>query len=215
MEQKTKADIWDDFQIYWLDTIRNKHKFLDRFNYIDIAINDKVLDIGAGTGNNITASANKNYYALELREKIAKRIKTDYPNVTAVIGDCEKKLTFPDRFFDKVIASNILEHLHNLDSTLLEVSRTLKTDGTFFVIIPIINSITYNIGMRLITKRAFEKKYKTSYLPFIRSQHINSPNKIIRDLKKYFIVTKKEYFPFNIPFNCVNIFIKLHLKVKI
>lgn len=45
-------------------------------------------------------------------------------------------LPFPNEYFSSVIALDVLEHIKELDQTLLELWRILKSDGVMFVTVP-------------------------------------------------------------------------------
>ena len=49
-----------------------------------------------------------------------------------------KSIPFLDRCFDSVLASEVFEHVFDLDSTLVELRRVLKTGGTLLVTVPFV-----------------------------------------------------------------------------
>lgn len=53
-----------------------------------------------------------------------------------VCGNCEQGLPFRDGAFDGVLASHILEHIHDLRKLKKELHRILKPDGDLTVIVP-------------------------------------------------------------------------------
>jgi SAM-dependent methyltransferase len=56
-----------------------------------------------------------------------------------IIGDINKNLPFESESFDAVVAFEVIEHLINDSSFLLEVKRILKSDGVFSVSVPFYN----------------------------------------------------------------------------
>lgn len=52
------------------------------------------------------------------------------------VGDINKKWDYPDRHFDIVIVSHIIEHVDNTDHLILEAKRVLKKGGFIIVITP-------------------------------------------------------------------------------
>jgi SAM-dependent methyltransferase len=50
--------------------------------------------------------------------------------------DLGEPLPFPDEFFDVVLASEVLEHLANLEAALSEIRRTLKPGGRLVGSVP-------------------------------------------------------------------------------
>ena len=218
-----QREIKNDFMEHWLKILRKKYSIVDKFNH-EIVVNNrpdifhKTLEIGAGIGEhlnyeNLTNEQKKNYYAMDIRENLIKIISEEHPNVQTVLGDCEKKINFENNFFDRVIAIHILEHLPNLPNALNEISRVLKKDGLFQIVIPCEGSIAYTIARKISAERIFKKKYKTDYDWYIKSEHINFPYEIISELKKKFIIVKKKYFPIPLSFEFCNLCIAINSKL--
>jgi len=216
--------IKDDFMEHWLKILRKKYTIVDNFNHKVVSKNRPenfltTLEIGAGIGEHLNYEKlnddqKKNYYALERRLNLLKILQKEHPEVNTVNADCEKKLIFENNFFDRIIAIHVLEHLPNLPLTLLEVSRVLKKDGLFQVVIPCEGSFAYTLARKISAERIFKKRYKTDYSWFINSEHINKPYEIFNELKKNFIIINKFYFPIAIPFEFFNLCIGLNLKIK-
>ena len=151
---------------------------------------------------------------MDIRENLLKIISKEHPMVNTILGDCEKKINFENNFFDRVIAIHILEHLPNLPFAINEVSRVLKSSGLFQIVIPCEGSMAYTLARKISAKRIFEKKYKTSYDWYIKTEHVNLPDEIIIELKKKFAIIKETYFPIPISIQFCNLCIALDLKLK-
>jgi ubiquinone/menaquinone biosynthesis C-methylase UbiE len=217
--------IKDDFMEHWLKVLRKNYTILDRFNH-KVVVNNKpknflkTLEIGAGLGEHLNYeklndNQKKNYYAMDIRENLLKIISKEHPKINTILGDCEEKINFENNFFDRVLAIHILEHLPNLPNAINEVARVLKNSGMFQIVIPCEGSIAYTIARKISAKRIFEKKYKTSYDWYIKSEHVNLPHEIISELKKKFVIIKKTYFPIPISIEFCNLCIALNLKIKV
>jgi hypothetical protein len=63
-------------------------------------------------------------------------------------------------------------------------------------------------------ERIFKKRYNTKYDWYVKTEHINLPHEIFNELEKKFIVKKKSYFPFLIPYEFCNLCIGINLKPK-
>jgi len=179
----------------------------------------RTLEIGAGIGEHLNYerlndNQKKNYYAMDIRENLLKIISKEHPKINTILGDCEKKIDFENNFFDRVLAIHILEHLPNLPNAINEVARVLKDNGMFQIVIPCEGSIAYTIARKISAKRIFEKKYKTSYDWYIKSEHVNVPHEIFSELKKKFSIIKKIYFPIPISIEFCNLCIALNLRLK-
>lgn len=101
-------------------------------NFGQIKKNQKVLEIGCGTGifteklsktgAQITAVDISPYFIKKAKKKV------DAENVKFIVDDVEH-LNFSDNSFDCVVGSSILHHLLNLENGLLEIKRVLKKNG--------------------------------------------------------------------------------------
>ncbi|MEI3003854.1 MAG: class I SAM-dependent methyltransferase [Victivallales bacterium] len=62
---------------------------------------------------------------------------TNYSGKADYIYDGHK-FPFPDKFFDTLLSSQVLEHVFNPDEFLSEINRCLKNDGIFLLTVPFI-----------------------------------------------------------------------------
>ena len=102
---------------------------------------DFVLDLGCNSGQAslriasqvkkvIGLDINSNLIGIAKEQALIKKIK----NVNFLVGDANDKLQFKDNSFDKVICSDVLEHLYNRDLALAEIKRVLRTKGLLFLV---------------------------------------------------------------------------------
>src|SRR5205085_2280459 len=120
--------IRDDFMKYWHEVLPRKFGVIDRFNHSYCVKNapthfDRTLEIGAGIGEHIayeklSPQQRRDYYALELRENMSQEIQRRFPDIRTITGDCQKRLAFPDGYFDRILAIHVLEHLPNLPAAV-------------------------------------------------------------------------------------------------
>lgn len=111
--------------------------------YLKPHINENVLDIGCGIG----------YYSFELATKFNCQvdgidIDADDIELANKIRDLTKcnnvnfkvqnvlELDFPDNTFDKIILSEVLEHIRNDRKALKDVCRVLKPHGYLIITVP-------------------------------------------------------------------------------
>ena len=110
-----------------------KHLFEKEFSYMKTCRN--ILDIGCGEGEFLTLSKDKivgldnNIDTLRVCRK--KGLKVIRGNVT--------KIPFPDKSFDGVHCSHVIEHLYPEDAykMLIESGRILKKNGIFVLSTPL------------------------------------------------------------------------------
>jgi SAM-dependent methyltransferase len=217
--------ISDDFMKYWHEVLPQRYSVIDRFNHtypVKASRGDftRTLEIGAGLGEHLeyerlTPEQEHNYYALELRENMSRRIRERFPRINVVTGDCQRRLDFPDGYFDRVLAIHVLEHLPDLPAAVREAYRVCDKDrGRLVVVIPCEGSLAYSLARRISAQRIFEKRYNQPYRWFISREHLNRPREILRELRPYFRVVSRRYFPIPLPLLFCNLVIGLTLQPR-
>lgn len=100
-----------------------------------IPVDADVLELGAGWCDFSNAVTARSVTALDLDEVVTRAAK---PGVTAVVGDCTDLHRFGDCSFDRVVASNLLEHLERpmAELMLAEAMRVLRPGGRLVLIQP-------------------------------------------------------------------------------
>jgi SAM-dependent methyltransferase len=194
------------------EQLSDEHPRIVRFNHEYAARSarpGRTLEIGAGLGEHLRYEdlAAQEYHAVELLEKMAAAIRRDFPSAVTVVGDCQQRLPYDDASFDRAIAIHVLEHLPDLPVALGEIKRLLKPGGVFSVVIPCEGGLGYSMGRRVTSRRAFERRYKTSYDWFIESEHVNRAREILSELRSRFDVADVTYFPNRIPLVDLNLLI--------
>lgn len=96
----------------------------------------RLLEIGCGQGDLLKSVHNNPRFAAQgldygkRRVQYAREIGLD-----AREGDIESQ-GFADNTFDLVVALHVIEHVHDLHSTIAEIRRVLKPGGLFFAVCP-------------------------------------------------------------------------------
>ena len=123
---------------------------LETINFKRLALTDgdQLLDLGCGEGrHSISAYLLKNVSAIGLDLSIndlntAKQRFADFqqPNQPdrdlSFISGNGQALPFADHQFDKVICSEVLEHIHDYPGVLAEIKRVLKPGGILGISVP-------------------------------------------------------------------------------
>ena len=131
----------------------------------------KILDSGCGSMpyKNIILSNNDkvtNYIGLDIESGL------NYENVNADFLWDGSIMPFEDSSFDVVISTEVMEHVPDPDSYLMEVKRVLKRDGKLYILeYDLPQNPLGAVSSRLIN--TFESKY---YLDFINSDFYNYLN---------------------------------------
>jgi len=119
------------------------------YDRLGVGPGDLVLDLGCGFGRHAFEAARRGASVVALDagpEEVAQvrgtfaamiemgEIAQDHP-ATAVQGDA-LRLPFPDGTFDRVIASEVLEHIPDDSAAMRELARVLRPGGSMAVTVP-------------------------------------------------------------------------------
>jgi ubiquinone/menaquinone biosynthesis C-methylase UbiE len=139
--QYKERRFWDRFAKYYDSFInkvfRKSYSFILQTIESDLNLNHDVLEIGTGTGI-IPFTICSKVFSLVATDispemvRVAKQklLKTKIKNIDFQIQD-SYNLTFKDKSFDIVIASNLLHLLYDPEKPLNEVKRIMKDNGIF------------------------------------------------------------------------------------
>jgi SAM-dependent methyltransferase len=210
---------------YWHEVLPRRYALADRFCHRYVLKHPapnfrRTLEVGAGLGEHLlyeklTPEQEREYVALDSRENMIARLKARFPKIRADVGDCQTRLDFPDNYFDRILAINVLEHLPDLPRAVEEFYRLCdKRTGYLSVVIPCEDGLAYALARRLSAQRIFTKRYHCPYELFIGREHINVPGEIYEELERRFAIIARTFFPIPIPFEFCNLFIGLTLRPR-
>jgi SAM-dependent methyltransferase len=216
----------DEFLKLWHEVLPRRFGIVERFNQLFPVRNSPegfstTLEIGAGLGEHLrherlTPEQEEGYHALELRDTMAQEIRSSFPRVHTIVGDCQRRLDFPDGYFDRVIAVHVLEHLPDLPACVREVYRLLNRNaGVFLVVIPTEGSPAYSLARSLSAARVYRKHFGGDYSWIPKREHINLPREVLEEVEPYFTVERRRFFPFPfLPAIACNLCIGLALRPR-
>jgi ubiquinone/menaquinone biosynthesis C-methylase UbiE len=94
---------------------------------------DKILDVGCGDGFYLFLLSNLgiklNLFGTDFDPLALKSAKLNLKGIPLKQADLMRKLPFKDNFFDKVVMSEVAEHLPNDVKGIKEIKRVLKKGG--------------------------------------------------------------------------------------
>lgn len=93
------------------------------------------LDIGCGTGEFLNA-CKKEGFVVEGVEPSVKAKKQAEKNYKLKVSDDISLKQYKEKQFDSISMWHVLEHVTELDKTLSEINRILKSNGKLFVAVP-------------------------------------------------------------------------------
>ncbi len=177
------------------------HRFINKISFkmtIPSKPGGKILDIGCGDGKGLLKMQEEGWeaYGVEISDLAAEYVREAYGlNVfTGIVEDAG----FEDEFFDVIILSHVVEHLSDPKTTLIEVNRILKKDGTLVISVPNADSFEakhfkkYWIGWDLprhfyhFTPNTITTLLNKIGFEVIGIKYDNNPNNILSSLKYIF-----------------------------
>ena len=217
--------ISDDFMKYWHETLSSRYGIVDEFNHKYVVKTApqgffRTLEIGAGNGEHfnyehLDKGQKENYLAVDIRENMIEQLHSRFPDIRAIVGDCQQRMDFEDGSFDRILAIHVLEHLPNLPAAIKEMHRLCdKKRGVLSIVIPCEGSLAYSLARKISAQRIFEERYKQSYQWFIEREHINRPREIFEEISSYFSLVSTTYFPIPLRIEFCNICIGATFKPK-
>jgi len=111
------------------------------FEWLDPQDGDRILDAGSGRGfylKFLRAASGADLTGLEYEHEFASMARDalgDLPGITLVSGSVYDP-PFPDEAFDKIILSEVLEHLPDDAGGLRSLARVLKPGGLIAITVP-------------------------------------------------------------------------------
>jgi len=111
------------------------------FENLDLKGKEKVLEIGCGRGFYLktlkTVWPGLNITGIDVNQKYLDKARNflEGLDVKLIVGDATK-LPFKNQTFDRIIASEVLEHIPNDQKAIYEMHRVLKPGGIVLITVP-------------------------------------------------------------------------------
>ncbi len=138
---------------------------------------DIILDIGCGDGfylyllSKIDSDFKLTGIDINIHALKSAKANLKGKKVNLICGNV-LKLPFPKETFDKIIASEVLEHVGDDLSALREINRVLKKEGTFVLSVPHKNYPFFWDPINWILDHFFDVHIKSGFWAGIWNQHL-------------------------------------------
>ncbi|MGI9024464.1 MAG: class I SAM-dependent methyltransferase [Burkholderiaceae bacterium] len=197
--------------------MRASHKLVEK-EYGKQAHFDRVLEIGAGTGEHLpfVRHAFNEYILTDLDPKtleVAKHKLAGMHNGQVKFeSQAGTSLNYSDDTFDRLIATHVLEHINEPHLALKEWLRVLRHGGVLSILIPTDPGLAWRLGRRLgPRKNAIAQGIAYDYV--MAREHVNSCNNLIAILRHYFPDAKEAWWPIPVSSIDLNLFFAFHAAV--
>ena len=134
----------------------------------------------------------------DISEKFIEKAKLKTNSKVKIQIEDATKLSFNDNTFDRLIATHVLEHMHNPSKVLLEWARVVKPCGYITIVIPCDPGVAWRLGRYCSARKKFIKQ-GIDYDYWMAIEHINPINNLISFIRTYFNDYTELWNPFNIP----------------
>lgn len=109
----------------------------------DLKDSDLVLEVGCGAGHILERVKKGNLHGIDISEIQIKRARERLGDSVELTKAPGEKIPYNDKYFDKILCSEVIEHVLDPDPLLREMKRVLKDDGILSFSIPNENLINY------------------------------------------------------------------------
>lgn len=165
----------------WQSKVKNWFSGNHRLQYLLNSGTGKILEVGCGDGRSLLQlkAAGYEVFGLEVDDNVKEL--NDIPGVSIELNTIEN-CSYPDNFFDYIIANQLVEHLIDLDSFIIKAKQLLKPGGLIIFSTPNINSFYRHL---------FKNRWINWHLPY--HQQIFTKKSLSLLAKKYDLKINKIY----------------------
>ena len=152
--------------------------------------NEKILDVGAGTGNYSFELANVGYHVFAVEPSdLMIRQGRKHDNIKWIQGFAEN-LPFEDHYFDGAICTLASHHFESLKNGFEEIHRVIKKKGKF---------VLFTQDPRLIEDSSWFKEYLKIY--YLKAFENMPEIEKVKDIIEKIFCTRSLITDFNLPFD--------------
>lgn len=152
-----------NFLVKFLELMRFK-KIKD---LLQLTIDDYFLDIGCGSGYLLNQTVCKRGVGTDISDLMVKTAKKNCKNNEKkfIVQSDAENLPFKNRSFNKIVSTEVIEHILSPTALLKEIERIARNDAVIVITIPNegrinwVKNIIFSLG---IHKLLFRKEYRLS-----------------------------------------------------
>jgi demethylmenaquinone methyltransferase/2-methoxy-6-polyprenyl-1,4-benzoquinol methylase len=171
-EVSKKYDLMNDIMSFGTHRLWKKRLI----EIMNINSNDKIIDVGSGTGDltKIILKENKNVliYSVDLNLEMLNEAKKQFNNQQQkkikFINANAENLPFENNFFDKYVISFCLRNITYIEKALYESFRILKPGGIFYC-------LEFSTPSSSVINKIYSK-YKNKIVPIMGEKVANNKN---------------------------------------
>ncbi len=102
----------------------------------DLKDSDLVIEVGCGAGHILERVKKGKLHGIDISEIQIKRAKERLGDSVKLDKAPGEKIPYDDKYFDKILCSEVIEHVLDPDPLLREMKRVLRDDGILSLSIP-------------------------------------------------------------------------------
>lgn len=172
------------------------HRYIGTIN----KTNKVVMDFGSGIGYHAKfedLSVMKKYLFADQNQKMLEKLSKIY-NRELVIKVDRAEIPVENKSVDIIISSHVFEHIPDIEKTIKEIKRILKTDGKIMVVLPCDPGFMWNSLTKISPSQIRLKMNGLNYREVMEYEHVNTFVDIKAVLEKHFTIEDERYGPFGI-----------------
>jgi len=179
LAQAQQDRIWEHFQNHACASFDLSYSRL-RYLAERCPTGSRVLNVGVGSGSleQLLCERGVEVYSLDPNPRTIQRLRSEQHMGERAQQGYSQALPFADGFFDKVILTEVLEHLPDdvLCATLAEVRRVLRPEGVFTGTVPYRERLSDNVVLCPYCENRFHRwghlqSFDTSTLGSVLKSH--------------------------------------------
>jgi SAM-dependent methyltransferase len=118
-------------------------KLLSQNKDLKVAPGSRILDIGCGDGRYLLEKRSLGCicFGNDISLEALRRLRENAPDIETRCGDLWE-VHYPEKYFDAINMSHVLEHVGEIDKLLIELRRIVKDSGLLRIQIPNAASLT-------------------------------------------------------------------------